>query len=649
MLKLLDYGEHNHFSDIIGKQRKLAWPVNAYRVTLPKVVNADESLNVFERVILKLFGGVGAMDTDELAAETRIPLDLVKSILLRLQDKGHIDEYNVIIRQEPDTSEAGTTPVFVTALLFRELATGKILPFLHLLDDTNPLQKKEGDEKDFRIIRGDADHKRNTPTQRDVINVLRAVKKRMAAFGDHTQMPAVQQITIISEPEFYYLDCSIAIQKGDGEFRIVDPFGNGFSLILENAFDQLLVRDDGWGKWLLSWKQQLKNSSSEKQDPELKKTFETATNLQRYPKLIANLKLARSQNFRSYAKIHASIEWAMFYCCSVRTYKEAVATFKLTAQAEHSALLAKEAKNIGLEPPLLGFRPIREGKLIDFENGKAELETVLAIAILQASNDDAHPLRHLSTSHTNFIDLLFDIKNKRAKKAHGEGEADAPEKELSDDSFMREIVHTLVPEVIFADSPVTVLDKNIRADCLLDARASIQGEFGFKAFNQLGANMQDRLIHAECFWLSCIDNDDALCFVVDLYAAIQAVFGTVLTGKLPPDIDDMTLIKTAEQKAVKAGLCKDFPDILRRVKPLAVRQTLQGSSQTLGACVIAFVLLYDCDTLHTTSELQSTFLQDIGQIIAKRGHGNEPLPLSKSDTAKLRKSAFTTIKTLMEL
>jgi len=50
-----------------------------------------------------------------------------------------------------------------------------------------------------------------------------------------------------------------------------------------------------------------------------------------------------------------------------------------------------------------------------------------------------------------------------------------------------------------------------------------------------------------------------------------------------------------------------------------------------------------------TSELQSTFLQDIGQIIAKRGHGNEPLPLSKIDTAKLRKSAFTTIKTLMEL
>ena len=31
-------------------------------------------------------------------------------------------------------------PVFVTALLFRELATGRVLPFLHLLNDGNPLR-----------------------------------------------------------------------------------------------------------------------------------------------------------------------------------------------------------------------------------------------------------------------------------------------------------------------------------------------------------------------------------------------------------------------------------------------------------------------------------------------------------------------------
>lgn len=165
MLKLLDYDKPNPFGSIIGKPRKLAWPVNAYRVTLPKVSGADDGLNAFERVILKLLDAVGVMDADDLAAETRIPLDLVKGILLRLQDKELIDEHNAVIKQGRDegVNEGDNAPVFVTALLFRELATGKILPFLHCLDDATPLRKKEGEEKDFRTIRWDAAHKRNPP------------------------------------------------------------------------------------------------------------------------------------------------------------------------------------------------------------------------------------------------------------------------------------------------------------------------------------------------------------------------------------------------------------------------------------------------------------------------------------------------------
>ena len=72
MLKLLDYDKPNPFGGIIGKSRKLAWPVNAYRVTLPKVSGTDDGLNAFERVILKLLDAVGVMDADALAAETRI-------------------------------------------------------------------------------------------------------------------------------------------------------------------------------------------------------------------------------------------------------------------------------------------------------------------------------------------------------------------------------------------------------------------------------------------------------------------------------------------------------------------------------------------------------------------------------------------------
>jgi len=38
----------------------------------------------------------------------------------------------------------------------------------------------------------------------------------------------------------------------------------------------------------------------------------------------------------------------------------------------------------------------------------------------------------------------------------------------------------------------------------------------------------------------------------------------------------------------------------------------------------------------------------MANLIIRRGHGNEPLPLPKAKIAKLRKAAFSTIKTLLE-
>lgn len=650
MLKLLDYGKLNPFSGIIGKPRKLAWPVNAYRVTLPRVSNDGDDLNAFERVTLRLLDAVGVLDAEELADETRIPIDLVKGILRRLQDKGFIDEYNVIIRQERggDLNEKVNAPVFVTALFFRELVTGKLLPFLHRLDDANPLQKKEGEEKDFRTIRWDATYKRKTPTQRDVINALRAMKKRAAVFGIEYKMPAVQQITITVEPELYHLDCPIAIQKSDSEFRVADPFGNGFSLILEKAFEQLLEREDNLAEWLLNWKQLLSNSRPEKQDTRPKESFETDANWQRYPKLIASLRSASNTKFRTVAKIHASIEWALFYACCVRPFKDVIATLKFTEQSQHAALLVQAAQNIGLEPPSQGFRPIREGKLREFEGGGAYQETVLAIAMLQARDDSTHPLRRLASVHPDLINRLLSINAKRNEKAHGKGGADAPQQELNVDPFMRELVHTLVRDIAFADTPTIVSDKDEQGDALLDARASIQAEFGFKLFNRLGMNLQDRLIHAERFFLSCHDGDDAATYVGDLYAAAQASFEKLLAGRLPPDVSDAQLICMAESKAIAADLCEVLPEGLRTVKTLTVRQTLQGSSQSLGACIIALLLVSDENALAAIHDTQPTFVGDMANLIIRRGHGNEPLPLPKAKIAKLRKAALSTIKTLLE-
>lgn len=652
-LKLLDYGKLNPFGDTIGKPRHLAWPVNVYRVTLPKASGNGDSLNPFERVILKLLHAVGAMDAGALADETCIPHDLVKSILLRLQDKTLINEHNALIEQEHDNIESKEeeTPVFVTALLFRELATGKLLPFLHVLDAGNPLRKRE-EERFVQMVIANQAHKQWVPTPRDVINALWAMKKRSKAFGNGDKMPAVQQIVIVPQPEMHYLNCPIAIQKSDGEFRIADPFGNGFSLVLERAFEQLLEQNSKLTSWLTKWKESLRNPHPPKPDDQNKRPkdpFDNDPNCQHYPKLIASLRPSRNTPFRSISKIHASLEWALFYVGCRRPFENTITTLKFTGQLNHSALLKNAAQSVGLELLDFDFRPIPEGKLIDFQKGQAELGTVLAIAILQAEQDESHPLHRIASSHPDLINRLFDIKKKRDIKGHGKGGIDSPEAELSDDPFMREIIHALLPNIRFADTAVAAPDKDARADSLLDARASIQGDFGFKMFNRLGTILQDRLIHSERFWLSCKDGDDALVFGCDLYAAVQSAFEKEMIGKLPPDISESEFVNACGMKAAKAGLCEALPECLRSVKISAIRQTLQGYGQTLGSCVIAFLLIADSDTLRRIFDLQKSFITDIENVIVRRGHGNEPMPLPKNGISKLRKAAFTTIKTIMEV
>ena len=121
-LTLLDYGRPNPFGETTGKPRRLAWPVNVYRVTLPRPSDEGEKMNPFERVILKLIDAGGERDAESLAQETCLPRALVQCGLLRLQDQGYLDEYNQIIKQRRNkwASDAHDAQEFVTECVFRE-------------------------------------------------------------------------------------------------------------------------------------------------------------------------------------------------------------------------------------------------------------------------------------------------------------------------------------------------------------------------------------------------------------------------------------------------------------------------------------------------------------------------------------------------
>lgn len=646
MLKLLDYGTPDPFGAIVGRRRNLSWPVDAYRITLPRPEEDGLRLNPFEQVILSLLA-LGKMNSQALAEDTCIPRDLVESILLRLRDKGLIDEFNSVLEASDSNTASGVdSPAFVTALLFRERVSGQVLPFMQVLEH-QPLRKQEQKPAVYKIPSASAE---STPlTQRDVIKVARTMQRRSAIFGKEQPLPALHQIVIMDKPERYYLDCPIAIQRRDGEFRIADPFGNGFSLVLERAFEQLLEQDEPTADWLGRWKAALHQPRSPSPDQRVKEPFDTPYNQLHYPKLLSNLRLLPNAAFRSIAQLYAAVEWSLFHACARRPFEGDIQRLKFTPQAEHAQLLGLAASEVGLLPPGAGFRPVREGKLQDFMKGKAELETLLALSILRAQGDDSHPLRRLAALDPALISHLLEIKRARDEKGHGKGSADAPESELLAEPLVREIIETMLPEVTFSREPTASSNPDTYADVLLDARAGIQDAFGFGAFNRLGTNVKERLVHAERVFLSWHEGDDALAFVRDLYAAMQSVLELSLNRWLPPDMADALLIEAAQDRAIEAGLCHRLPSSLHTVRSSIVRQTLQGNGQSLGACMIAFLLMADDQTLKSISATQPSFVDDVAALIARRGHGNEPLPLASTDVAKLRKASYKIIKALIEV
>lgn len=646
-MKLLDYGKPDPFGEILGKARTLVWPVNVFRVTLPKISENSKELNPFERVVLKLIDAGAVRDEKFLAQETCLPVDLVKFVLLRLQDKGFINEYHEIVEQQRnDWEHQDAKPShYVTALLFRELAGGKILPFLHL---DSPLKTKKTSIGPYKKILEDKSHRKTQPSARDVILALRIMQKRSIAFGNETRLPAVKHITIAADPERYHLVCPIAIQKNDGEFRIADPFGTGFSLVLEQVFNQLLEKDNDLKDWLMQWKNSLSRSTQDKPETRPKEPYNTEQNRGRYPNLIANLSLENNSSYRSIIEIHATLEWALFYSCAQRSYDNAISRLKFTNQSEHHTRLAKAAGKIGFDQPKHGFQSVWGGKIEAFLNGAAEMVTVLSIALLMAEDDSSHPLHRIATRYSDFIIRIFQIKHKRDAQAHGSEKTNSVEHKLPEEAFMCEIVSILIPTIQFTASSVPLLDEDLIADVQFDARTSIQNEFDFRVFNRLGKNLQDRLIHAERFWLSRQDNHNAQAFAGDVYAATQSALRHSLTGALPPDMKDSEFVSGAQENAAKYGL-GELPASLSNIKQSAIRKTLQGESQTLGACVMAFLLMSDENTLLSIASIQPSFLTDIELIITQRGHGNQPLFLSKEDIKKLRKAAMSTIKTLQEV
>lgn len=650
MTRLLDFDSPNPFAGIFGRPRTLAWPVDAYRVTIPSPSrrNGSDGLNPFERVVLGVLQAEPGMTAGAVVETTCIPADLVRSVLFRLRDKGLLDGDNRPSRDEHGSGPAREAePRYVTAMVFQEVVGGRLLPYVHLLDERSTLKKQDREDREVCEIRvGQESRKLPPPDAKSVITALREAQNRSASSNKSLRVPLAAQIRVSPDPERHLLECPIAIQRSDAEYRIADPFGNGYSLVLEEAFSRLLDSDERLQEWMTQWRSSLERADrGTDQDSATREPYENGSIRRLYPRLVDSLIPGRRLGVRSTEKIYASLEWALFYCADGRSATVAVEVLRQTPAADLPGMLAIAAEKVGLAAPKHGFRAVALGRLKDFLEGKAEITTVSAIAVMQAANDPEHPLRTVAEVHPDFLLQVQEIKEIRDARSHGDAAA-AATGESRFDPFLRECVTLLLPKVRFSDSS-TPRSASSFDDSLLEARTALIGALGYKLVNQLDNSARDALLEAEQHRQTHVDDDDALPMINCLNASLQAVLRVKLAGARGSGIPESEYLATAAEKARTAGL-GDLPSALATVRSERVREAIQGNGPTLGACVVGYLLSTGPEHLESLAARQPSLLQDINDVLAPRGHGNQVVPMTKSEAGRLRQAALNSIRTLLE-
>ena len=632
------------FEDKIGKTRIIGWPVDAYRVTLPpKATVSGHQLNPFETVVFELLGVLGSIDNSTIAKETCIPIDLVRSVVLKLRDQGLIDENNSVLKTQSETFFESRVEKYSTAIVFRELVGGNILPFVKPLNNSSTLESQ--DLRLDRVIGPSRESQRlGPPSTREVLTAIEEMKRRARAHHKHFSIPVVEQIRVNSRPESHHLACSIFIGKQDGDFRIVDPFGLGFSHILEGSFTRRLESDEKIQDWISAWhKSLLHRSKSPEKDSRPLGISVADDEIQAYSKLLKALTPARGANFRSSGEIYASLEWALYYSCAMNDPEAAVETLRHVP----NDFLASATRRVGFEVPRSGFRVLAKGKFIDFFNQRPEMETVLAISLVQADSNPKHPIREVAQLFPDFIQLLRALGHHRSQQAHGKNYEVGEETELDSDSMMRTVISTLLPAIQF-DTMRNPFDPGASADIRLLARSRLIELLGYEVFEKIGLSARSSLLNVEKYLCNSIDGDDARSFVSDLYSALQAVVRKLVYETSLSEAPTSNLIEEAQKRALQCRLGV-LPNSLQTVSLRRIKSALAGDDSTLGALVLAMLLRVDDLVLERIAVAQEDFLILVADVIKQRGHDNEPVFMSKSESLDLRNRIINTVVTLISI
>ena len=649
-LDLTDGKDPNPFRDQFGKARNLLWPVSVHRITIPVVGHGYRELNAFEILILRLLEECGPLTSEQLAVETSLPIGLIKGITDKLCDKRRIDQYNEVIQSEVSTSYGNRSQgfEFTAAVIFQDKVSGDIFPEIKFMGKSSGLKQREVTNF-FRINRKHENRNIEQPTPSFIRSLAANLNRNSLDQEKRIVIRNDTEIQIVGTPETYWLNCPIAYESNSANYRIACPFGNKYSVHLEKQYRELHQKDKDLSDRHTKWENSLLSEKKSSTDGNIHDTFRTDSNWQDYP----DLKMALQTNHLSPWAIYNALEWALFYSCVENNYKTQLRKIKHFNTTERQIGLFKEAAiKLGFETPNGFFRGITPSRLQSFENGKAEMLTVLPLSILVAQNHADKGLAKLAIQHPDYLRKIHDLKPSRDSIRHGSTkDSKSP---VAHEKMFLESIATLVTGIHLANTKPSKEESDIATDLLLRARMAIQRELGMETYNKLTEDQQDQYTiieknRANPEQYSSENNKDNLIEAGHFLNGVSALFQSILKSKIMdikhPTIPENDPTQEAQDRSDQHNLGKVPPGVpLHRIK-----NTLMNiSDDTLNSCIICFIITAREETLGSLSVTQPGIFDLLRKLTKKVEHGNKSHPLTTRELNFIAQESYRAIKNLVE-
>ena len=646
-LRYLDFGDALPKTGIIGEARHLGWPVNAYRISLPRTISQDDGLNPFERAVLGIMRADRIRDVTRVADELCLDADFAEGVIVGLQDKGLLDESRRITAEglgQLDRASEGLE--LRQAWVFKELVDGNMLPFFYLPRNDNPPRWKDEPHRAKQLSESSA--RFSMPTPSEVLDVMRETKRRLSNYGHAIRLPKLGQIDVHPNPDKFYLDCPIVMRDSDGRWRIADPFRYGYSTLLERIFLKQMDSDSGLQEWMMRWSDSLVSKipgPSENTESRLSKEARKA-----FPGLDENL-WTWGGGKRSIGQVYAVLEWTLFYSCMMNGLDDKAAELRFSSAKDQSQMIKRALEEIGGDSQ--GRVPyVSKEDLRGYLSGSPAMRVVLPMSILQAADDPTHPLRDFCRNNPDFVSRIGRITSRRNAPMHGGDDERVVEPGSPDEVFMKELVTTLIPSISFDSGNEGKAQISRFRSVNYNATNSIMGEFGPSVpYLRMTRGARDALISAERFWLTYNENNNAQPFINELYAALQAALDAeIMSDRVrQPDSSSFDPCRSLLEKAERLNLGA-LPSGLLKTKGKYVQDALQGgSNHSLGASLIVFISLAEDERLLDIMERTKDFVGFICDLIALRGHGNGMVTKTKEESGRYREETLAVMKAILEV